>query len=616
MAHSPLHDATALLWATAFAYFRKPDINVEEAAWTTDYDPACTINGTPEERIAFLRKTKSFAARLNARKVTFEDLHTANEAKLAYAWPADPNSKSGLSYDASSADQAYVNHLAFGFGNNCDAIEQFMLTTDCPLHRQKWDDRPDYRRATILKAVAIPKQWKGARTSTAPVSAAVRTAAVQTQEQLQNPSFAPTRPPTELVAPPPPRADGTPAPPAVLAPALPTMLVNNKDKFEAILDYVERTLESDGLLSFDIFRGAVMIQRGIVRVPMTDTDMIQMRLLFEREKNFAPVAKELMRDACQLVAERRTFDSGVEWLDAQVWDGVPRVDTFMATHFGAADDEYTRAVGRYMWSGLAGRMYEPGCQLDMVIALQSKQGTKKSTGLKALAPDPEYFTDGLSLHEDDDNFKRLLRGKVIVEIAELAGLSRGDINVVKRAITRTSEKWIEKYQTKETTYLRRCMLFATTNENEFLPPDETGHRRWLPVEIVELNRELITRDRAQLWAEGAAIWREAGIQYADAERLATGRHKKHETSDVWDYRISEWLTATPPAGEPPYLRSLTLAEVLEGAIRMQPSHMDQKAEKRAGRILRQLGYEPRSVKTASGAVTRRWVLNVPPPPDA
>ena len=196
------------------------------------------------------------------------------------------------------------------------------------------------------------------------------------------------------------------------------MTTDSKGRYEATLDTVRRILETDGMLSFDDFRSEPMMLRGVVPMPMTDKDYIDLRTMFEREKSFSRVGKELMRDAVLAEAQRRRFDSGIEWLDGLTWDGVPRVERFMSTHFGAADDEYTRAVGRYMWTGLAGRMFEPGCQLDMVIALQSKQGTGKSTGLKALAPDPDWFTDGLSLHEDDDNFKRLMRGKVIVEIAE------------------------------------------------------------------------------------------------------------------------------------------------------------------------------------------------------
>jgi Virulence-associated protein E len=604
-------DLTDWLWSLAWTHFKPTKIEGAngDQNWTTEYDPLCTFTGTDDERIDALRRTKSFAARFSNRKVTFEDLWTLNEAKLAAAWPANPDAKSGLPYDGSSVDQAFFNHLAFGFGNNCDALERIAARADVLLHREKWDARPDYRRATILKAVAIPKQWKrrsaasADRAPAAPLApVAPRPPTFQASQQQSVPAgMVDNAPAVGTVATIPPVPDGPPLP------ALPAMLVNSKDKYEANLDYIERTLESDGLLSFDEFRNAVMIQKGIIREVMKDEDYIAMRLLFEREKNFASIGKELMRDSCLLVASRRRYDSGIEWLNEQVWDGTPRVEQFAHTHFGAEDSEYTRAVSRYMWTGLAGRIFKPGCQLDMVIALQSRQGTGKSTGLAALVPDPDYFTDGLSLHEDNDNFKRMLRGKVVVEIAEMAGLSKGDIDIVKRVITRKSEKWIEKYQTSETVFNRRCMLFASTNKKEFLPQDDTGQRRWLPVEITEINRALIEADRAQLWAEGAAMWKAGGIAYAEAERLAAGLHKHYEMTDVWEQRISEWLDAPPSGGGPtPATRPLTLSEVLHGALSVPFSQMDNAKEKRAARVLKSLGYESKPMRVG-GQIVKRWV---------
>ncbi len=604
-------DLTDWLWALAWSHFKPVKIEGAngEQGWTVDFDPRCTFTGTAEERIAALLKTKSFAAKINPKKVTFADLHNVNVDKLAATWPPNPDAKSGLPYDGSSVDQAYLNHIAYGFGDNCDAIQQYALSAECPLHRVKWDERPDYLRATILKAVAIPKQWKRRNSAATerPVAPAPTLVAAPRPQPIAQAFGEPQV--TMLPA-------GVPTPPAAPPPALPAMLVNSKDKFEATLDYIERTLESDGLLSFDEFRNAVMIQKGIVREVMRDEDYIAMRLMFEREKNFASIGKELMRDAALLVASRRRYDSGIEWLNEQVWDGVPRVERFISTHFGAEDNEYTRAVGRYMWSGLAGRMFKPGCQLDMVIALQSRQGTGKSTGLAALVPDPDYFTDGLDLHKDDDNFKRMLRGKVVVEIAEMAGLSKGDIDVVKRVITRKTEKWVEKYQISETVFNRRCMLFASTNKKEFLPQDETGQRRWLPVEIAEINRDLIVADRSQLWAEGAAIWKAEGIAYAEAERLAASLHKHYEMTDVWEQRISEWLETMPPAGgPPPRERPLTVSEVLYGALSVPFSQMDANKEKRGARVLKALGYESKSIRIdGTDKPVRRWVMVAPPPP--
>ena len=394
------------------------------------------------------------------------------------------------------------------------------------------------------------------------------------------------------------------------------MRTNTRNQYEATLENLVHVFgdlaEKYARFGFDEFRDRVMIAPNGTEewLPISDTHMIQLREYLGRVVGFAAVGKEIMRDAIELVADRHRFDSAKVWLDGLAWDGVPRAEHFLVTHCGTADDEYTRAVGLYMWTGLAGRVLDPGCQLDMVIALQSKQGTKKSTGLQLLAPHPDYFTDGLTLHQDDDNFKRLLRGKVIIEIAELAGLSKADINVVKRVITRRTEEWIEKYRVQPTTFKRRCMLFASTNDERFLPPDETGQRRWLPVEITELDRASITADRNQLWAEGAALWRERGVLYAEAERLAIGRHKKHEQSDVWESKIEQWLLSprefAGKSAPPPALQPFTIAEVLHGALLMTDERMDARAEKRAARVLRALGYESRDVRV-NGRALKRWV---------
>jgi hypothetical protein len=198
-------DLTDWLWALAWSHFKPTEIDgATDAGWTTEYDPACTFTGSDDERIVALRKSKSMAARFSPGKVTFEDLWTANVDKLAAVWPANPDAKSGLSYDGSSVDQSFVNHLAFGFGNNCDAILRVMQEhPDCALRRDKWA-RADYLRATILKACAIPKRWKAARTRSAAIP--------ETVSRVPPPPAQATLTPSPAVALPP----GVPAPPAAM----------------------------------------------------------------------------------------------------------------------------------------------------------------------------------------------------------------------------------------------------------------------------------------------------------------------------------------------------------------------------------------------------------------
>jgi P4 family phage/plasmid primase-like protien len=218
---SPLYDATEQLWVAASAYFA-PKATQSDAAWTTEYAPACTITGTDQERIDWLLTHKSMAAKLSDAKVTFKDLWHADADKLRAAWPADANAKSGLPYDGSSADQAFFNHLAFGFGNNCEEIKRVALEhPDCLLRREKWN-RADYLEGTILNAVAIPKRWRITRTA---VPRFV-------------PGTVPSPPSIPAGGPPPPPSSGAPPPPSyvtpvALPPAVPEALFSCTDQANA-----------------------------------------------------------------------------------------------------------------------------------------------------------------------------------------------------------------------------------------------------------------------------------------------------------------------------------------------------------------------------------------------
>ena len=508
-------DFTAMLPGFLGEYFPPPVEAERGAEWTSG---PCQGSKPIEDDGELIRRALRIASprAIFGGRASFADLWNARPDVLARTFP--PQS-AHQTWDNSAADIALASHLAWLTGNDCERIERLMRASS--LSREKYD-RFDYMRSTILRACATQTEW-----------------------------YKDSRPNVAAVRPPPTEASTAPPPPTVPEPPIATataesnayrLTLNRRNQYEATLENLVHMLGEQRQIhiGFDTFRGRIMIAPTSTEDwrPLTDSDMIYIRERLGRVEKFAAISKELMRDALQLVAERYKFDSAIKWLDGLTWDGVPRVANYLTSYCGCDDDEYSQAVSLYIWSGLAARVLEPGCQLDMVVALLSRQGMHKSTGLQAMVPDPEFFTDGLELHKDDDDFKRLLRGKLVVEIAELAGLSRGDVTVIKRVITRKNEEWIEKWQTQPTRFPRRCMLFASTNDEQFLPKDETGQRRWLPVEIKLIARDRIAADRLQLWAEGAAWYRRQraqglpGVLYQDAERLAAGRHGQYEQTDL------------------------------------------------------------------------------------
>lgn len=342
-----------------------------------------------------------------------------------------------------------------------------------------------------------------------------------------------------------------------------------------------------------------------------DADYARLRLQLEG-KGLA-LGVELLKEAVGLRADERTFDSAQLWLEQEVpaWDGVERIASFYPRVFGTVDTPYTRALGTYTWTAMAGRVLDPGCKVDMVPIIRGNQGLGKSKVVSEMVPSHEFFVE-LDLSARDDDMSRLMRGKLIAELGELKGLHNREVEAVKAFITRRYEQWVPKYREFATTFPRRLLFIGTTNRHEFLA-DDTGNRRWLPVEAVKADADLVARERLQLWAEAREMFELVGVQYQEAERLAGAEHDKYRITDVWEEVVREWLNTFDDldaegdgAGGRNGDRPLHSHEVLVGALRMDPKAIKRGDEMRLGSVLVALGYE-RKVRKLAGANTKVWV---------
>jgi hypothetical protein len=345
--------------------------------------------------------------------------------------------------------------------------------------------------------------------------------------------------------------------------------------------------------AYDQFKDAVLVshQDEPMWRPIKDTDYIRVQTELER-RGFVSVAQEMLKASIMRVAEINTFDSAIQWIKGLEWDGVPRVDSFLTTYFGAKDSEYARAVARYMWSAMAGRALAPGVKADMVPVFIGKQGTGKTSALQALVPDQTAYLE-LDLGTRDENLARSLRGKLIAELAELKGLRGRDAESIKAWLTRQHEEWIPKYREFATTFARRFLPIGTGNEREILD-DTTGERRWLPVDVaLEQDLAAIRRDRDQLWAEGAIIFEMEGIAWQDAQRLAVAEHGKFKITDDWDEVVELWLLRDgmdEMTGTSRGSGHVKTRDILVSALGFDLKAITRKEEMRVSKILARLGF--------------------------
>ncbi len=355
-------------------------------------------------------------------------------------------------------------------------------------------------------------------------------------------------------------------------------------------------------LRFDSFRGKPMLAPAGTSQwrDLQDVDYTRLAKGLESGRNgFSHIPRELIREMVLDVSDRNRFDSALHWLCGLKWDGMRRVASFFSTYLGAQPTPYSQAVAIYLWTAAAGRVIEPGTKADMVPVIVGPQGAGKSSVVAAIAPCFDHFLE-LDLGKADADQAREMRAKLVIELGELKGLRAREQEALKAFITRRVDEWVPKYLEMPVQYPRRSVFIGTTNTREFLT-DDTGHRRWLPVEVparspseVAAAVAAIERERDQLWAEGAALFAAGGVAWKDAEQLAKAEHVKFEVVDPWTDHIRDWLARDemdcndgPSRGA----RGVTTVEVLVGAVRVPLDRVTDVMKKRAADILRKLGFK-------------------------
>ncbi len=394
----------------------------------------------------------------------------------------------------------------------------------------------------------------------------------------------------------------------------PVFTRDKNGRIESTADNVTKAIARPDIvrcrIAYDEFKDALMVapEATVSWRPFTDTDYTTVKIELER-RGFKNPGTEIVREGVKLIAHRNRFDSAIDWADSLQWDGIERVEMFLSTHYRAEDTAYARAVSLYMWTALAGRCLRPGVQADMSPIFVSGQGTGKTRGIRAMAPEEGSFVE-VNLEHRDDNLARGLRGKLVGELAELRGLMTRDAESIKAWMTRTHEEWIPKYQEFAVRFPRRLLFIGTTNEDEFLA-DSTGERRWLPIRVGESDIGMIERDRDQLWAEAVVLFKEKGIIWREAQELAVKHHAEFKVHDSWEGPIRRWLETDEmdsEEGELRKMRPFKLHEMLSSALGLDPKNVSRREELRAARVLRGLGLQNGPVRVG-GQVQKCWQIH-------
>ena len=194
------------------------------------------------------------------------------------------------------------------------------------------------------------------------------------------------------------------------------------------------------------------------------------------------------------------------------WDGVERADTLLVDYLGAEDTPYVRAVTRKELCAAYCRVYHPGIKFDSMIVLNGDQGIGKSTLIAKLGG--EWYSDSLNLSDmNDKTAAEKLQGYWIMEIGELAGMRKADLDKVKAFISRQDDKYRASFGRRVTPHPRQCVFFGTTNSQNGYLRDITGNRRYWNVKVPGNGKykpwDMDADTVKQVWAE-VMVYAKAG----------------------------------------------------------------------------------------------------------
>ncbi len=283
----------------------------------------------------------------------------------------------------------------------------------------------------------------------------------------------------------------------------------------------------------------------------SDDDDSSLRVYLEKVYNIYTPTK--LNDALAVVSHERTFHPIREYLESlPEWDGIPRLEELLIDYLGAEDTPYVRAVTKKTFTAAVARIMNPGCKFDYMLVLVGPQGIGKSTLFTKLGG--KWFNDSLSMNDTKDKTAaEKLQGYWILEISELAGIKKAEVEAVKSFLSRQRDIYRPAFGRRTVEHPRQCIIVGSTNADMGFLRDGTGNRRFWPVQVrgVELDKAPWAMNDytvQQVWAEALECWR-AGEELfltGDIAKEAIEQQKLAMESDERLGLIREYLDRLLP----------------------------------------------------------------------
>lgn len=273
--------------------------------------------------------------------------------------------------------------------------------------------------------------------------------------------------------------------------------------------------------------------------PLESEAMSSLLMHIQRTYN-VDVAKHRLEDFTNELAQKNRVNPVRDYLDSLEWDGVERLSSALP---GVVEDDYTAMVARKCLAAAVARVYEPGVKWDHIMVIQGTQGLGKTHWIEKMA---RGFSSQLGHISSVDTVRTLHQSWISVS-DECSSFSKGGFAEWKDFITRTSDDYRLPYDRRSHRRKRAQVIWATTNDEDFIPEDEQGTRRFLVVRATEkVDFSALTDEYIdQVWAEAKHVYLSGEKLYLTDEEheLAEAVREQFTGHDGWRGRIEAFISS-------------------------------------------------------------------------
>lgn len=238
--------------------------------------------------------------------------------------------------------------------------------------------------------------------------------------------------------------------------------------------------------------------------------------------NYYNISGADLKEHVTNISLKNRFHPVANYFNTLDWDGNDHIDALFKTlevrkEFEEHNEIYEIMFKRWLIMCVAAVLNPKGIAPQGVFILQGDQGIGKTSWLKKLVKDTEWFAEGLQI--DPSNKDTVIRfgSYWIVELGELDGIIRkNDISQLKAFITSDRDEYRPPYAASLEKYERRTCMCGSVNDLRYL--NDTENRRFwtFPVGAIEINHNV---DIDQVWAQAVQLYLNGERYWLDAKEM-------------------------------------------------------------------------------------------------